>query len=99
MLVSMFAVGVARAVDPVAGPMIGHVTDRSARIWMQFPVAGAVTFTAIDVDERATVSVVKVDLEGPLPFTCDVPVNNLLPDHTYRIEIKFDDQPVRLAGG
>src|SRR5690242_9423983 len=44
------------AVDLTAGPMIGHVTDTSARLWMQFPVAGDVTINAFEVETSHQVS-------------------------------------------
>jgi hypothetical protein len=40
----------------------------------------------------------RVGLEGPIPFVCDVPVSSLEPNATYRIEVKFDGQPVILPG-
>jgi alkaline phosphatase D len=83
-------------VDLVAGPMVGHVTENSARIWMQFPIAGQVGINVIDARTNQTVSGVKVDLEGPSPFACDVPVNNLRPDRSYRLEVKFEGDPVTL---
>jgi alkaline phosphatase D len=88
----------AMAVDVVAGPMIGHVSETAARVWMQFPIAGEVSITVYDLQRNVAVSGVKVGLEGPSPFICDVPVNNLQADKMYRIEVKFDDQPVRLPG-
>src|SRR5690242_7244790 len=98
-LFSLACTAVARGaagVDLTAGPMVGHVTDHSARIWMQFPVAGEVTITTYDAQQNFQVSELRVDLTGPLPFTCDVPINNLQPNHTYRIAVKLDGDPVRL---
>ncbi len=99
-VLSLMTAGLARAaqVDLVAGPMVGHVTDTSARVWMQFPIAGEVAITVFDAQRNQAVSGVKVGLEGPSPFICDVPLNNLEPDHTYRIEVKFEDAPVALPG-
>lgn len=88
----------AHAAGLTAGPMIGHVTDRSVRLWMQFPVAGAVTVTAYEVTRNQSVSGLKFDISGPTPFVCDVPINNLLPNNSYRIEVKLDGEPVKIPG-
>ena len=73
-----------------AGPMLGHVTGNSARVWMQFSEAGQLTMTAIDVRTPTAVSGVRLDIDGPSPFLCDVPIQNLRPDRSYRLEFKFD---------
>jgi hypothetical protein len=83
---------------PTAGPMVGHATDRSVRVWMQFPVAGGVTINAIDLRTHQPVSGMRVGLEGPLPFVCDVPIGSLEPNSSYRIDVKFDGESVTLAG-
>jgi len=90
----------ARAADVelVSGPMVGHVTDRSARIWMQLPIAGEVSITAIDLQRNQPVSGLRTDVNGPSPFVCDVPVNNLEPGHSYRLEATFEGKPLRFAG-
>jgi alkaline phosphatase D len=86
----------ARAADVsiVSGPMIGHTSEDSARVWMQLPIAGEVSVTVYDIQARVGVSGVKVGLEGPSPFVCDVPVNNLQPDHLYRIDAQFEGKPL-----
>ena len=90
--------GRALAVSPDAGPMVGHVTDNSARLWMQFPVAGEVTVNTFDVSHPSPVSSVRVGLEGPSPFVCDIPINGLQPNKVYRVELKFDGEPVKVTG-
>ena len=85
-------------VELTAGPMVGHVTDKTARVWMQFPIAGEVTVNAFDVERNQAVSGVRVGLEGPTPFVCDIPVSNLQPNRTYRIEVKFDGEALKLPG-
>jgi len=65
---------------------------------MQFPIAGEVTVNAFDLQTHRSVSGLRVGLEGPMPFVCDVPVSNLEPNTTYRIELKFDGEPVTLPG-
>src|ERR1051325_6083718 len=96
LLLAMECATSARAVDPVAGPMVGHVTEPSARVWMQWPIAGEVSVTAFDLESKSAVSAVKVGLEGPSPFVCDVPISGLQPNRSYRIEVKFDGQDVRI---
>ena len=88
----------ARGVDLSAGPMVGHVTESSARLWMQFPIAGEVTIRAFDSEAGGMPPVTQIELglEGPTPFVCDVPLNNLRPSHSYRLEVKFEGQPVKL---
>src|SRR2546423_345839 len=81
-------------VSVVAGPMVGHVTDRSARIWFQLPIAGEVSLSVIDAQRNAPVSGLRVGITGPSPFVCDVPVNNLEPDRAYRIEATFEGKPL-----
>jgi alkaline phosphatase D len=90
----------ARAADVelIAGPMVGHVTDRSARVWMQLPIAGEVSLTAIDTTRNMPVSGLRIDVTGPSPFICDVPVNNLEPDHAYRLVAQFEGKPLPLPG-
>lgn len=88
---------VARATEIVSGPMIGHVTDSSARIWFQTNTTERVQLRVFDVDARREVSGVTIDVEGPAPFVCDAPVSNLEANRNYRIEIEFDGKPVRFA--
>src|SRR5579862_8091487 len=96
-LCTLLAAKLSWGVDLTAGPMVGHVTDKSARVWMQFPIAGEVTISTYEVDRGGSpVSSLRVGLEGPTPFVCDVPVSGLQPEKTYRLEVKFEDQPVKL---
>jgi hypothetical protein len=82
--------------DLVAGPMVGHVTDKSARLWMEFPVAGQVTVTAFDVVHNEPVGGMRIGVEGPTPFVCDVPISGLQPNHAYRVEVKLNGETVKL---
>ena len=84
--------------DLVAGPMVGHVTEKSARIWMQLPTAREVTITCNEARAGA-VSEVGVDVEGPMPFTCDVPLTNLKPNHDYSITVKLDGNASAVGAG
>ena len=94
--VLLVAAGRAAAADLVAGPMVGHVTDKSARLWMEFPVAGQVTVTAFDVVHNEPVGGMGVGVEGPWPFVCDVPVSGLQANHAYRVEVKLNGEVVKL---
>jgi alkaline phosphatase D len=85
------------AADILAGPMVGNVTDKSARIWLQLSIAKQVTLECFD-DHDSPVSAVSLDVEGPLPFVCDLPVNNLQPNQTYRLVIKLNGDTVRPPG-
>ena len=85
------------AADIIAGPMVGHVTDKSARIWMQLSIAKTVTVECYD-DTDSQVSAVSSDMEGPLPFVCDIPVNALKPNKSYRIVVKLNGEAVRPPG-
>lgn len=89
---------VAHAGDITAGPMIGHVTDKSARVWMQIAVAKQVTITCYEASKGQEVSSLTQDVEGPWPFICDLPVSNLSANTTYRIEVKLDGEPVDVPG-
>jgi alkaline phosphatase D len=89
-------IGMAQEPDITAGPIVGHTTDKSARIWLELSVAKKVTVSAFLNNGRFPQSQVSVDVEGPTPFVADVPLNNLLPNSTYNIEVKLDDQPVAL---
>jgi len=84
------------ATEIVAGPMIGHVTDTSARLWLQLDTSERVTVTCIEVDSNQRVSEVTIDVEGPSPFVLDTPLSNLQPNKNYRVEVRFDGKPVKL---
>ncbi len=77
--------------------MVGHVTDRSARIWMQLSIAKQVTIECYDEGDSQA-SAVSLDVEGPLPFVCDLPLNNLEPNKSYRIVVKLNGQVVHPPG-
>ena len=101
-LFTLLALGASAALAdapaPTAGPMIGHATDKSVRLWMQFPVAGAVTVNVSDLQTHRAVAGMRVSLEGPIPFVCDIPVSELTPDNSYQIQVKFDGETVILPG-
>ncbi|MEI8194563.1 MAG: alkaline phosphatase D family protein [Phycisphaerae bacterium] len=80
----------------VAGPMIGHVSDTTARLWMQLNTSEVITVRVFDVIRNQPMGSVRVDVEGPAPFIFDSPLSGLKPNHNYRIEVLFDNQPVEL---
>jgi alkaline phosphatase D len=97
LMILALAQGAALAEDIVAGPMIGNVTGKSARIWMQLSIAKQVTIECYD-ERGSPISAVSLDVEGPLPFVCDLPVNNLQPNQTYRIVVKLNGDVVQPPG-
>jgi alkaline phosphatase D len=80
----------------VAGPMIGHVTENSVRIWMQLSTPDEVQIRAYAVGDKRSVGSITVDVEGALPFVCDIPFTDLEPDTAYRFEISVGDKPVEV---
>jgi alkaline phosphatase D len=90
--------GGARGADIIAGPMVGHVTDRSARIWLQMSVPKQVSVDCYDLATDAQVCALTTDPVGPSPFTADIPLSNLEPNKAYRIELKLDGTPVAVNG-
>jgi alkaline phosphatase D len=90
--------GTVRAEDVVAGPMLGHVTEKSARVWLQLSTSRRVTVSY--AEERSSQEMeVGMDVEGPMPFTCDLALASLKPNKNYRVDIRVDDKPVRVAQG
>jgi len=83
--------------DIVAGPMIGHVTENSVRIWLQLSTPDEVQVRAFAVGDKRSVGSITVDVAGPLPFTCDIPFTDLEPDTAYRFEILVGDKPVQVV--
>src|SRR4051812_31041766 len=86
------ALAATRGGDIIAGPMVGHVTDRSARISMQLSIAKQVAIRCLPVEDGQQASAVTIDVEGPSPFICDTPPNNLKPNKTYRISVALDGE-------
>ena len=80
----------------VAGPMVGHVSDTSARLWMQINTSEQVSVKTYDLVSNDQIGAVRIDVEGPAPFVFDAPLSGLRPNHDYRIEVLFDGKPVTL---
>lgn len=88
----------ARAADIIAGPMLGHITDTSARFWMQLSTAAEVTIETSDVDRNRAVGRIRIPVEGPWPFVLDTPIGGLDPNRNYRLNILIDGKPVKIPG-
>lgn len=87
-----------RAAEISSGPMLGHITDTSARLWIQFSTACDVTIDANDVDRNRMVGRVRIPVEGPSPFVLDTPIGGLEPNHNYRLNITIDGKPANIPG-
>jgi len=90
--------GGASGADITAGPMVGHVTDKSARIWLQMSVPEEISVECFDLATDAPVCALSTDPTGPSPFTGDIPLSNLDPNKAYRIELKLGGNPVAVNG-
>ncbi|MGN6368211.1 MAG: alkaline phosphatase D family protein [Phycisphaerae bacterium] len=88
----------ARAATITAGPMVGHVTDKSARIWMQTSTSCEIAVDCYELKGDVPVCSLSTEPIGPSPFTADIPLSNLEPNKSYRIEIKLDDKTVAING-
>ena len=88
----------ASAAEITAGPMVGHVTDKSARLWLQTSTACDIAVDCYEIKGDGPVSSLSTEPRGPSPFTADVPLSNLEPNKSYRIEIKLDGVPVAING-
>jgi alkaline phosphatase D len=86
----------AAKVEILCGPMIGHVTDNNARVWMQLSTACQVKIRPVDADTQRAMGEVSEDVDR-YPFIFDAPVNGLEPNHNYRLDIIVDDQPCQLT--
>ena len=80
----------------VAGPMVGHVTNSSARLWMQLSTTETVTVKVLDIRNREVGGAITLDVEGPAPFVVDVPLSGLEANRTYRLEVLFGKEPAKM---
>ncbi len=86
----------ALAIHVVAGPMIGSVTPDSARVWIQLSTSDRVKVRCFDVTTGQQVSAMGMTVLGPPPFIVDAALNDLLPDHDYRISLAVNGKPLAL---
>ncbi|MGC8625545.1 MAG: alkaline phosphatase D family protein [Phycisphaerae bacterium] len=89
-------VPVAKAVHVVAGPLIGSVTPDSARVWIQLSTSDRVKVRCFDVTTGQQVSAMGTTVLGPPPFIVNAALNDLLPDHDYRISLVVNGRPLTL---
>lgn len=80
----------------IAGPMIGHVSDTSAHLWMQLNTTEEVSIRAIDRMTNREIAGIRAQVEGPSPFILDAPLGGLTPSRSYRLEVRFDGKPITL---
>ncbi len=61
----IFLRAAAAQVEIISGPMIGHVTDSNARIWLQLSNAAEVKIRPIDADIATTAGRTSLDVPDP----------------------------------
>ncbi len=96
LLLFTFTARNALAIHVVAGPMIGSVTPDSARVWIQLSTSDRVKVRCFDVTTGQQVSAMGMTVLGPPPFIVDAALNDLLPDHDYRISLAVNGKPLAL---
>ena len=98
MVLLLFAVTARRAwaVHVVAGPLVGSITPDSARVWIQLSTSDRVKVRCFDVTTGNQVSAMGTTVLGPPPFIVNAALNDLLPDHDYRITLLVNGHPLPL---
>ncbi len=91
-----FAARRAWAVHVVAGPLVGSITPDSARVWIQLSTSDRVKVRCFDVTTGQQVSAMGTTVLGPAPFIVNAALNDLLPDHDYRISLVVNGKPFAL---
>jgi len=79
----------------IAGPMVGHITDNNARVWMQLSTACEVRLSPVDADTQRPLGQIWLEIDR-YPFIFDAPVNGLEPNHNYRLDVLLDGHPATL---
>jgi alkaline phosphatase D len=81
---------------PVQGPMVGSVTDSSARIWLRTAVPAEVKITCrpADGDEQAIAATAETSPESD--FTAVILLEGLKPEQDYTYSLSIGGEPVRL---
>lgn len=84
------------AAVPLHGPLVGHVTDHSASIWIRTAKASPVSVIVYDVEnpQESHASEPVESTEGQ-DFTAVVNIDGLEPDTAYRYEIRIGDGSVQ----
>jgi alkaline phosphatase D len=88
--------GRAWAAHVVAGPLVGSITPNSARVWIQLSTSDRVKVRCFDVTTNQQVSAMGSTVLGPPPFIVNAALNDLLPDHDYRITLTVNGRPMAL---
>ena len=96
LLLFTFPVRRAWAVHVVAGPVAGSITPDSARVWIQLSTSDRVKVRCFDVSTGNQVSAMGTTVLGPPPFIVSAALNDLLPDHDYRISVLVNGHPLPL---
>lgn len=78
------------------GPMIGHITDRSARFWVQ--AEGPGTLEAIVAPPEGEPEDEEVALSGVSGFAGVVAVDDLEPETGYTVRFTLDGAPIETGG-
>src|SRR6202012_2258454 len=81
-----------------AGPMVGYVTDKSARIWLQTSTSCEISVDCYELTGGSQLPGLTTEPTPPSPFTADIPLSDMKPNTSYRIEIKLDGVPVAING-
>lgn len=90
----MLSLGAEGAGGPLAhGPVLGHVTDRSARVWVRTRVPGAVVCEALDGSGEVVASARAVTERGH-DRTATLLLEGLAPGTEYRYRIAIDGTPL-----
>ena len=84
------------AVHVVAGPVAGSITPDSARVWIQLSTSDRVKVRCFDVATGQQVSAMGTTVLGPPPFIVNAALNDLLPNHDYRISLIVNGRPLPL---
>ena len=90
--------GVSRGATITAGPMVGYVTDKSARIWLQTSTMCEISVDCYELTGGSQLPGLTTEPTPPSPFTADIPLSDMKPNTSYRIEIKLDNVPVAING-
>jgi alkaline phosphatase D len=93
----MLGANPAQATQIIAGPVIGHVSDTDARIWLQLDTVDTVRVAVYDTDSNQQITYMSMDVGGPSPFIFDGPINGLAADRSYRLEISVGGSVVPLV--
>ncbi len=90
-----FSAATLQAAHVIAGPLVGSITPDSARVWLQLNTSDRVKVRCFDVTTNQQVSAMGTTALGP-SFIVSASLNDLRPDHDYRISVLVDGKPLNL---